>query len=357
MVDPSRQPSSPRRDAAPPGPAVFLFWCREGEGSGRGVRMARALGAAPVHVWRGTLGPFRLPTPLRYVAQWVDTARALRCLRPSAIYVQVPPVFALLQAVLYAAPRGIPVAADNHSSFLDGRWRWFHWLQRPLARRLRANLAHNEANEALLRAWGAGGAVLVKSPAVARGDMLALAAGEDVSAVTAAAGDRLKVLMVNRFAPDDAWREVLRGAEAMPEAHFFLTGDPARAGLAPAAVPANVTLTGLLPRPRFLALMAACDAALTLTLRPDTLLWSIRECLALGVPFTATDSAVTRAEFDGLGEFSAHDPASLRAALLRAVERRAERAEACDAYIARDLERWDRQMAELRARMAPGGGG
>ena len=120
-MDPSRQPNSSQQDAAPQGPAVFLFWCREGEGSGRGVRMARALGAVPVHVWRGTLGPFRLPTPLRYAAQWVDTARTLHCLRPSAIYVQVPPVFALLQAVLYAAPRGIPVAADNHSSFQIGR--------------------------------------------------------------------------------------------------------------------------------------------------------------------------------------------------------------------------------------------
>ena len=34
-----------------PGRPVFLFWCREGEGSGRGMRMARDMGAVPVHVW------------------------------------------------------------------------------------------------------------------------------------------------------------------------------------------------------------------------------------------------------------------------------------------------------------------
>ncbi len=336
----------------PAGCPVFLFWCREGEGSGRGMRMARDMGAVPVHVWRARLGPLSLPTPLRYLAQAWDTARALRRLRPTALYVQVPPVFALFQAALYGAWHGIPVAADNHSSFLDRRWQLFHWLQRPLSRRIAANIVHNEANCGLLNAWGARGVSLVKSPAVTREELLL--PGADLSRFSAELAETggLRVLMVNRFAVDDAWREVFEAARITPEARFFVTGDPAKANLAGVAVPGNVTLTGLLPKRDFLALMDACDVVLSLTLRRDTLLWSIRECLALAKPFAASDSPVMRAEFDGLGCFTDHKPESLRAALLEAHARCDEWTGPAAAYIARDRERWLRDLEGLSARMA-----
>lgn len=331
---------------------LFLFWCREGEGSGRGMRMARDLDAVPVHVWRGRAGPVPLPAPLRYVLQAWDTARVLRRLRPSALYVQVPPVFALLQAALYGAWHGVPVAADNHSSFLDRRWRLFHWLQRPLSRRITVNLVHNEANGGFLDAWGARGVSLVKSPAVTREELLPPDTAPSRFAPELAGTAGLNVLMVNRFAVDDAWREVFEAARVTPEARFFVTGDPARAALGGVEIPANVTLTGLLPKREFLALMDACDVVLSLTLRRDTLLWSIRECLALGKPFAASDSPVMRAEFDGLGCFTDHRPESLRAALLEAHARREEWRAPAAAYMDGDRERWRRDLAALSARMA-----
>ncbi len=347
----SKNTKNSRSSGGDKGPPLFLFWCREDSGSGRGGRLARDLGAVPFHAWRPGWDRGGTPAPVRYLFQALDTARALRRLRPSAVYVQVPPVFALVQAWWYGVRTGAPVAADNHSSFLDGKWRLFHWLQRPLARRIRLNLAHNEANLEMLRRWRGDTALLLKSPAVTRDELLAEPG--DLGPLRAAldAPGAPRVFMVNRFAVDDAWREVFAAARLMPGARFFVTGDPAKAGLSPGDAPGNVVLTGFLSKPVFAALMDACDVTLSLTLRRDTLLWSIRESVALGKPFVTSDSPVIRAEFEGLGLFTDHSAESLRDRILEAVENRDLWAEAMAGYITRDRARWAGQIAEIRKRM------
>ncbi len=330
------------------GGTLFLFWCREGSGSGRGEHLARALGAVSVHVWRARLAGALWKTPLRYLLQTVDTARFLRKQQPRVVYVQLPPVFPLLQTWWYARRTGAQIIADNHTSILDGRWRMFHWLQKPLARRIKINLVHNEANADLLRGWNAAGVMLLKSPAVTREEILDPHADLSRFQKDLEAPGLVRVLMVNRFAVDDAWREVFAAARITPEARFFVTGDPARAGITPDQMPENVVLTGLLPKPVFIALMNACDVTLSLTLRPDTLLWSIRESLALGKPFVASRSPVMLAEFEGLGLFTDHSPADMRARLLDAYAQRDTWRSAMAEYIVHDQERFLRQTGEIR---------
>jgi len=289
---------------------------------------------------------------MRYLLQTLDTARILREQQPKVIYVQLPPVFPLLQAWWYARRTGAQVIADNHTSILDGRWRMFHWLQKPLARRIKINLVHNEANAELLRGWNAAGVMLLKSPAVTRDEILDPNADLSRFLQDLEAPGLVRVLMVNRFAVDDAWREVFAAARITPEVRFFVTGDPARAGVTPDQVPENVVLTGLLPKPVFIALMNACDVTLSLTLRPDTLLWSIRESLALGKPFVASRSPVMLAEFDGLGLFTDHSPEDMHARILEAYAQRDSWRAAMTEYIARDQARFLRQTQEIKAIIA-----
>jgi len=330
------------------GGTLFLFWCREGSGSGRGEHLARALGAVSAYVWRANLAAALWKTPLRYLLQTLDTARILRKHKPRVVYVQLPPVFPLLQTWLYARRTGAQIIADNHTSILDERWKRFHWLQKPLARRIRINLVHNEANAALLRSWDAAGVLLLKSPAVTSEEILDPNADLSAFQEKLNAPGLIRVLMVNRFAVDDAWRQVFATARITPEARFFVTGDPARSGIPPDQVPDNVVLTGLLPKPVFIALMAACDVTLSLTLRPDTLLWSIRESLALGRPFVASRSPVMLAEFEGLGLFTDHGPEDMRARILEACEQRDTWRNAMAEYIAQDQDRFKRQTREMR---------
>ncbi len=340
-------------EPAPPakGGVLFLFWCREGSGSGRGEHLARALGAVSAYVWRANLAGSLWKTPLRYLLQTLDTARILRERQPRVVCVQLPPVFPLVQAWWYARRTGAQVIADNHSSFLDGRWQLFHWLQKPLARRIRINLVHNEANAALLRGWGASGVMLLKSPAVTAEEILDPNADLSPFQKELDAPGLIRVLMVNRFAVDDAWREVFAAARITPEARFFVTGDPARAGVPLDQVPENVVLTGLLPKPVFIALMAACDVTLSLTLRRDTLLWSIRESLALGKPFVASRAPVIQEEFDRLGLFTDHSPGDMRARILEAHAQRDTWLTAMAEYIVRDQERFLRQTREIREQL------
>jgi glycosyltransferase involved in cell wall biosynthesis len=203
----------------------------------------------------------------------------------------------------------------------------------------------------MLRRWRGDTALLLKSPAVTRDELLAEPG--DLGPLRAAleASGAPRVFMVNRFAVDDAWREVFAAARLMPGARFFVTGDPAKAGLSPGDAPGNVVLTGFLSKPVFAALMDACDVTLSLTLRRDTLLWSIRESVALGKPFVTSDSPVIRAEFEGLGLFTDHSAESLRDRILEAVENRDLWAEAMAGYITRDRARWAGQIAEIRGRM------
>jgi glycosyltransferase involved in cell wall biosynthesis len=336
------------------GGTIFLFWCREGSGSGRGERLSSALGAVPVYIWRATLAGSLWKTPLRYLLQFLDTTRVLRKRRPTVVYVQLPPVLPLLQVWWYARRTGAQIIADNHTSFLDGRWRMFHWLQKPLARRITINLAHNESNAELLRNWGAAGVTLLKSPAVRQDEILDPDVDLSDFQRDLDAPGLIRVLMVNRFAVDDAWREVFATARITPEARFFVTGDAARSGVTAYQVPDNVILTGLLPKPVFIALMAACDVTLSLTLRPDTLLWSIRESLALGKPFVASRSPVMLAEFDGLGLFTDHGPADMRACILDAYAKKDVWCDAMHQYIIQDQERFLRQTEGIRGLLGKG---
>ncbi len=325
---------------------AFVFWAPP-EACPRGKRFALALHAEAVFSHKNRLFGFKLPAPIRYVAQAVHTWRTLRRIRPEAVLVQTPPPFATALVCWYCVRRGIPFVTDNHTSaFLDPRWRIFHFLDRWLARRAALNLAHNEANLEILQSWGAQGPTLMKSPAAAREELMTTD-GDTACFQASLDTDALKVFMVNRFAEDDAFPQVFETARRMPEARFFVTGDPARAGKRFVEAPDNVVITGFLDPSVFLRLMDACDVVLSLTLRPDTLLWSIRECLALGKPFVTSDSRVIHLEFDGYGVFTNHEPADIGEKILEAHRGRDTFVPKMAEYIVADKRRWAAGIAEI----------
>ncbi len=329
---------------------VFIFWCSPEGGSGRGQRLCDALEAQAVHSYIERILGIPLPTPLRYAAQTVHTLYHLLRIRPQQVFVQVPPVFAPLMVALYCKLWGARYANDMHTSFIDPRWQRFHWLHRPLCRNATVNLAHNEANQELLQDWRARNVMLLKSPAVTRKEIF-----DDSADITpwekALQARKRNVLMVNRFAVDDAYLQVIDTAKRMPDTTFFLTGNPKKLQEPLPELPDNVILTDLLPRPVFLKLMDACDVVLTLTLRDDTLLWSIRECLALGKPFVASHWRVVQLEFDGYGLFTNHDPEDLAAKIRDAHQRTSEFVAKMAQYIEQDKLRWKNCIEQVKTYM------
>ena len=322
---------------------VFVNWQREEYGF-RSSKLAASLGAEPLRIFKKSLLGLPLPAPVRYVFQSIETFRRLRGLRARSIIVQTPPWPLTVTVWLYLKIFGGQFATDNHTStFGDPRWKRFNFIDRFLSRRAVANLAHNHKNLEILRQWNARNPMMVLSPALWRYEIYD-ADGELPAGISEAAGrDELKVLMVNRFAVDDCWREVFDAARQMPGTRFFVTGEPGHAGTA-VEPPENVVLTGFLARPVFIKLMDSCDVVLTLTSRPDTLLWAIRECLALGKPFVATGNDVVPANFGCYGLFTDNSPADIAAKVVEVYERREEFVPRMAQYIENDKKRWQHDI-------------
>ncbi len=326
---------------------VVVAWTREGLGL-RSRKLADAFGAQGIHSFRGRLFGVSLPAPVRYVFQSFDTFRKLVGIRPRTILVQVPPFPLTLIVWFYCKLFGADFIADYHSSGLvERKWRRFHRIDRFLARRALANIAHNQNNAEILEAWNAKNPLTVLSPASPREEIIdeSVELPDDLERDLARNG--LKVLMVNRFGTDDCHNEVLEAAGLMPEAIFFITGDYKLAGLERGGVPQNVSLTGFLDRSVFLRLMDRCDVVLALTSRKDTLLWSIRECLALQKSFVATDSHVMKSNFGEYGMFTDNTPDDIVEKIGQAYSARAELSREMASYVEQDNERWNADVERL----------
>jgi hypothetical protein len=318
-------------------------WQREKYGF-RGAKLAESLGAVPLRIFKKSLLGWPLSAPVRYAFQSIETFRRLWGLRARSVIVQTPPWPLTATVWVYAKLFGARFVTDNHTStFGDPRWKRFNFIDRFFSRRAVANLAHNHKNLEILRKWNAQNPMMVLSPALWRHEIYDETAELPGPIDEAARSRSIKVLMVNRFAVDDCWRQVFDAARLMPDAQFFVTGDPAHAGT-DVEPPQNAMLTGFLARPVFIRLMDSCDVVLTLTSRPDTLLWAIRECLALGKPFVATGNDVVRANFEGYGLFTDNSAEDIAAKLAEAHARREEFVPRMAQYIENDKRRWDRDM-------------
>lgn len=332
---------------------AFVSWQRENFSS-RSAKLAEALGAHSLQIYKKSVLGVRLPAPVRYIFQGVETFRRLRQLHAREVLVQVPPWPLTATVWLYCRMFGGRFVTDNHTStFGDRRWRAFNFIDRFFARRAAANLAHNHKNIETLRQWRARNPMMVLSPALWRDEVYDPAANLPDHLAQAAALPGLKVLMVNRFASDDCWREVFNAAALLPDARFFVTGDPAQAGSA-VAPPPNVLLTGFLPKGVFIKLMDACDVVLTLTNRPNTLLWAIRECLALGKPFVATGNEVVVANFNGYCLFTDNSPEDIAAKAIEVHRRRDEFVPKMARYIEQDKARWQRDVSAVDSLLTSG---
>jgi hypothetical protein len=311
--------------------------------------LAQALGAdiivSHIRYWRG----HRLPVVVRYLFQAGHTLRELYRIRPRVILVMNPPITAPLTVYLYCLLFRAQFIIDTHTAaFLDRKWRVFFFLHHFLARRALLNTVHNYKNLEILREWGIENGYVLQFFNPSREDIMP---NESVE-LPAGLKERiikhngLKVFMVNRFASDDAWREVTETAQLMKDALFFITGDYSKIeSLGP--FPHNVFFTGYLEHDLFMKLMDRCDVVLALTKRRDTVLWSIREIMALNKPLVITDSEVLRYYFNEVALYTDMAPSDLKEKISLAWSGRFEIKGKIERYLQKDLKRWENDIAYL----------
>ena len=326
---------------------MFIVWSKETQ---RSHYLAKALGAEFKQVYYKKIGPYNLPTFLRYILQATETLLMLFYERPRTVIVQNPPVFAPLVALIYSKLTGAKLVIDSHTAaFLDKKWIKFYGLFKFAAKRAVFNSCHNYKNLEILKSWGIEPAMAMHAfnPIYDLAELDAPLSDKKIEDVITKSG--LSVMMVNRFADDDDWETVIKTARLMPKADFFITGDPKEAGKEIKNLPANVFLTGYLAHQEFLKLMRRVKVVLTFSLRPDTLLWSIREAMALNKPFITTDSEVLRHYFGSVALFVKSDAGQIKEKIGEALEKEMAIKNEIKLFLEKDKIRWERELLEYKS--------
>ncbi|HPN96854.1 MAG TPA: hypothetical protein PLK35_03740 [Candidatus Moranbacteria bacterium] len=328
---------------------AFVIWVREVKLS---EFLAREIGADLVISYIPKRGNFKNPILFRYIDQAIDTWKKLRKIKPDVIFVQSPPIFAVLVVYWYSKLYKTSYIIDTHTAgFIDKKWKFFHFLSRFFAKRALLNTVHNYKNQEFLDLWGIKNSYVLQFYNPKKEELL----GEEEVELPIRLKNKLKsqmdfkVFMVNRFANDDAHREVFQLAAKMPEALFFVTGDAGKLDYeTKIKLPKNIVLTGYLKHKEFIKLMEKSDIVLALTKRKDTVLWSIREILALQKPFVTSDSEVLRHYFDSIATFTDHTPLDMEEKIKEVWKNRFEIKGRIEMFLEKDKERWKKDMAYLQ---------
>jgi glycosyltransferase involved in cell wall biosynthesis len=309
--------------------------------SRRSEMFARELGGALhcIHNLRFQSPPL---APLKYPIQAVRTVRMLFRERPAAVHVQDPPFVCGLVVAFYCSISGASFVTEFHSAAFGRAWRWAVPIQRRLVRRAAMNVVTSEHWSDIVGSWG-GRTVVMHDPflPLPEGEPYPLGAGPNIA-------------VASTFADDEPVAAVLEAAEALPDVHFWITGDPRqRARLHLPEAPPNVTYTGFLDgNGEYLGLMRGADAVVALTTRDHTLQLAGCEAIAVGTPLITSDWAYLRELFGGGTVFVGNDAESIARGVRDILERGGRlRAEIDGFRRARRLE-WTERLDQLRGAVA-----
>ena len=325
---------------------IFIVWGREMQLSNN---LGEALGAEVKQVYYKELYGVNLPVVLRYFVQGIATLFILFKNRPKVVIVQNPPVFAPLTVLLYCKLSGAKFAIDSHTAaFLDNKWKNFYGLFKFIAKQAILNSCHNYKNLEILKSLGIKPAMVMQffNPVYNLAKLNQLMQDEKIERAVKASN--LPIMMVNRFASDDDWETVIKTAELMSEADFFITGDFKRTRVEEKKLPNNVFLTGYLKHDEFLKLMWRSRVILAFTLRSDTALWSIREIMALNKPFITTDSEVLRHYFNEVALFTKSDSQELKQKIEQAIANEDNIKNKIKIFLEKDKIRWNNEILEYK---------
>ncbi|HEX9923114.1 MAG TPA: glycosyltransferase [Anaerolineae bacterium] len=226
--------------------------------------------------------------PLRYVLQTIKTLIILIREKPAVIFVQNPPIFAVLVVYLYAKLARAEYVIDAHSgALLAPWWQWSLPIHAFLSRRAITTIVTNDHLQAMVEGWGAGTFILADIPTTfPEGKAFPI-------------NGRFSLAVINTFAPDEPIEAVLETAGALPDVDFYITGDPIRAKKSYLQDhPDNVKFTGFIPDHEYFGLLRAVQAIVVLTKNNHTMQRGACEAVSLGKPIITSDWPLLRSYFN-----------------------------------------------------------
>ncbi len=225
--------------------------------------------------------------PLRYLLQSVRTLVILWWKKPAVVFVQNPPIFAVLVVYLYAKVMRANYVIDSHSgALLASWWRWSLPLHAFLSRRALTTIVTNNHLAGQVREWTEKVFLLADIPT------------EFPPGHPYPVQGQFNIAVINTFSPDEPIGKVLEAAVALPDVHFYITGDPIRAKKTYLEQhPPNVQFTGFLPDEEYIGLLTSAQCVLVLTTDDHTMQRGACEAVWLAKPIITSDWPILRTYF------------------------------------------------------------
>jgi glycosyltransferase involved in cell wall biosynthesis len=267
--------------------AAFLVWGPP-SGSQRSDFMGGQLGTAVQRICF-TAKRGRRIAPIKYFSQTLMTLAWLVRHRYQLIFVQDPPIFAVLPVYCYSLLSKAHFIIDSHTDALQAPfWEWTLPLHRFLDRRAIITIVTNDHLREMIESWGGHGFTLQDPPAEF-----------EILKPRKLPESTLNIVVVSTADYDEPIDEILQAARDVPSVDFYITGDftrsPRHVTIVDSA-PDNVHFTGYLHEGYF-DLLAAADVIMCLSTEDNTFLSGANEALWLGKPLITSDWPLLREYF------------------------------------------------------------
>lgn len=267
--------------------ALFLVWGSPDQGP-RSQVLADKLGIDVYFIATG-LPRGALFVPIKYPIQAVRTGILLFRRRPEVVFVQNPPLLAVLFVYLYGLITSTRYIIDAHSEALLSKG-WTApptWIKRFLAKRAVATIVTNEHLEQMVTNLGGTALILRDVPTTFTVQNRYPING------------KFSVALINTFSKDEPLSEALEAAAGLPDVQFYITGKISnKAQDLVDQAPANVHFTGFLPDQEYYSLLKTAQAVMCLTTRNHTMQRGACEALSLGKPIITSDWPILRQYFN-----------------------------------------------------------
>jgi glycosyltransferase involved in cell wall biosynthesis len=184
---------------------------------------------------------------------------------------------------------GIPIIIDAHNAGifpLEGRKRWLNCMAMFVIKKVELVIVTNEYLASYIAKRGGRPFVLPDPiPQIKNCDKSQLRGQKNV-------------LYICSFSDDEPYEEVIRAATMLEkDIVIYITGNGRKKSLLEQKLPANVVLTGFIPKQDYERMLYSADVIMDLTTRDNCLLCGAYEAVAVGKPIILSDRKVLRESF------------------------------------------------------------
>jgi len=258
---------------------LFIVWSPF---SGRSEELARKLNSRIflIHYFKFKVPIYSFP---KYILQFFSTLKILVKERPKIIFVETPPIFAVLTVYLYAHVFASKYFIDAHSGlFVSWKWKWLNPLQKILSRKALVTIVTNKNMAKTVEGWGAKAYVIP----------VTLPTFDNVNKIDSLLAKKKKsIVVINTFADDEPIEDVIKASFQIKNIEIYITGDISKA---PKSLinnkSNNVIFTGFLPKDKYLETIEKAWAVMVLTTRQNTMQMGAYEAVTLEKPIIISNS-------------------------------------------------------------------